>query len=141
MATYTEQYGLHQWEPQDDFLRSDFNTDFQKIDTALGEKGNCILESGRYVGTGTYDVTRPTSLELGFRPKLLMIQEEAESSCRSVVVLGDCDYSYMRSAGSSGGCTLTWTWSGTGVSWYANGGFADDQLNENGIAYRYVALG
>ena len=32
MATYTENYQLHQWVPEDDFLRTDFNTDFQKID-------------------------------------------------------------------------------------------------------------
>ena len=36
MATYTENYQLHQWVPEDDFLRTDFNTDFQKIDAALG---------------------------------------------------------------------------------------------------------
>ena len=35
MATYTSNYQLHQWVPEDDFLRTDFNTDFQKIDTAL----------------------------------------------------------------------------------------------------------
>ena len=35
MATYTENYQLHQWVPEDDFLRTDFNTDFQKIDAAL----------------------------------------------------------------------------------------------------------
>ena len=35
MANYTQHYQLHQWVPEDDFLRTDFNTDFQKIDTAL----------------------------------------------------------------------------------------------------------
>jgi len=35
MATYTENYQLHQWVPEDDFLRTDFNTDFQKLDEAL----------------------------------------------------------------------------------------------------------
>ena len=38
MATYTSHYQLHQWEASDSFLRTDFNTDFQKIDAALGEK-------------------------------------------------------------------------------------------------------
>ena len=37
MASYTSNYGLHQWEPADHFLRSDFNTDFGKIDAALQE--------------------------------------------------------------------------------------------------------
>lgn len=35
MASYTQHYQLHQWEPSDDFLRSDFNDDFKKIDTAI----------------------------------------------------------------------------------------------------------
>ena len=35
MATYTTNYQLHQWEASDDFLRTDFNTDFQKIDAAI----------------------------------------------------------------------------------------------------------
>ena len=35
MANYTQHYQLHQWVPEDDFLRTDFNTDFQKIDAAL----------------------------------------------------------------------------------------------------------
>lgn len=35
MATYTPNYGLHQWVPEDKFLRTDFNEDFSKIDTAL----------------------------------------------------------------------------------------------------------
>lgn len=31
----TEHYGLHQWVPEDDFLRTDFNENFEKLDTAL----------------------------------------------------------------------------------------------------------
>ena len=38
MATYTPNYGLHQWVPEDHFLREEFNEDFQKIDAALAEK-------------------------------------------------------------------------------------------------------
>ena len=40
MATYTPNYGLHQWVPEDNFLRTDFNEDFKKIDTALAEKAD-----------------------------------------------------------------------------------------------------
>lgn len=35
MANYTPNYQLHQWEPQDPFLRTDFNQDLQKIDNAI----------------------------------------------------------------------------------------------------------
>ena len=35
MAAYTTNYGLHQWESTDNFLRTDFNADHQLIDAAL----------------------------------------------------------------------------------------------------------
>ena len=57
MATYTENYQLHQWVPEDDFLRTDFNTDFQKIDEALAGlqtalDGKCQLKRGNFNGNG-----------------------------------------------------------------------------------------
>ena len=36
MPNYTKHHQLHQWEPGDPFLRTDFNEDFAKIDGALG---------------------------------------------------------------------------------------------------------
>ena len=43
--------------PEDDFLRTDFNTDFQKIDTALAGlqtalDGKCQLKRGNFNGNG-----------------------------------------------------------------------------------------
>lgn len=35
MSTQTQHLGLHQWEPDDDFLRTDFNQDFAKIDAGV----------------------------------------------------------------------------------------------------------
>lgn len=57
MASYTEHYQLHQWVPEDDFLRTDFNTDFQKIDEALAGlqtalDGKCQLKRGNFNGNG-----------------------------------------------------------------------------------------
>ena len=40
MATYTPNYGLHQWVPEDQFRRTEFNEDFLKIDTALAAKAD-----------------------------------------------------------------------------------------------------
>ncbi|MFR1615945.1 MAG: hypothetical protein ACLSUM_00770 [Dysosmobacter welbionis] len=55
MANYTQHYHLHQWEPEDSFLRTDFNGDFQRLDEALagldGRKPE--LRLGRYTGDGT----------------------------------------------------------------------------------------
>lgn len=91
MADYTEHYQLHQWVPTDDFLRTDFNTDFAKIDaaikgvetaanTALAGKADAgatqaALETkaeiihGSYVGNGA----EAQQIQLGFKPRLVLI--------------------------------------------------------------------
>ena len=40
MSKFTPNYQLHQWDPEDNFLRTDFNTDLSKIDTALAGKAD-----------------------------------------------------------------------------------------------------
>ena len=45
MADYTPNYGLHQWAPGDQFRRTDFNEDFLKLDTALGQKAEASSTS------------------------------------------------------------------------------------------------
>ena len=60
MAQYTANYQLHQWVPEDNFLRTDFNQDFQKIDTALaglktladGKAGTAALDAERALAEG-----------------------------------------------------------------------------------------
>ena len=74
MASYTSNYGLHQWEPADHFLRSDFNTDFGKIDAALQEinalaAGRADLVTGTYTGNGAASRT----ISLGFTPKAVLL--------------------------------------------------------------------
>ncbi len=88
MASYTEHYGLHQWEPNDDFLRTDFNTDLGKIDTALG--GKCEVVAGTYTGTGVN--TEKNTINLGFKPKF--------------VILGSANFEYVPTHGVSSNCNV-----------------------------------
>ena len=67
MASYTPNYGLHQWVPEDDFLRTDFNEDLSKLDTALGAK--CEMCHGAYVGDGADS----QFISLGFTPKAVLV--------------------------------------------------------------------
>lgn len=67
MANYTNNYQLHQWEAGDDFLREDFNQDFQRIDAALGEK------SGMVFGTYTGDGAEWQDVNLGYRPRAVAV--------------------------------------------------------------------
>ena len=59
MANYTEHYQLHQWEPSDNFLRTDFNQDFARIDTGIRaakaqaerlEREKAEISTGAYTG-------------------------------------------------------------------------------------------
>ena len=79
MATQTPNYGLHQWEPEDNFLRTDFNEDLKKIDEAikgvetdtdqkLTEKAEMVW--GSYTGDGT--VNREVSL--GFKATAILLR-------------------------------------------------------------------
>ena len=87
MATYTSNYGLHQWAPEDNFLRTDFNEDLEKIDTALQtlETDKASVESMQAVQeltqqrcriiTGSYqgDDTRDRFIDIGTQPKVVAI--------------------------------------------------------------------
>ena len=73
MAKYTEHYRLHQWEPEDSFLRMDFNEDFAKIDSAIAARGNCLQVVGTYTGDGNYGKGKATVLHFPFRPLAVMV--------------------------------------------------------------------
>ena len=91
MATFTTNCKLHQWEPEDDFLRTDFNEDFAKIDAAFGKKadsagvearfstldsavaalnGRLEVKAGSYAGDGAASRT----VSLGFTPKAVLVE-------------------------------------------------------------------
>ena len=70
MATYTPNYGLHQWVPEDNFQRTDFNEDLQKIDMALGAKSEIVI--GVYTGNGGSSQT----IYLGFQPKAVLVENQ-----------------------------------------------------------------
>lgn len=81
MATFTEHYGLHQWDPEDNFLRTDFNTDFQKIDEALSGTAKVLLGKVElivaiYLGNGE----ETNTVELGFSPVAVIISNDGQLS-------------------------------------------------------------
>lgn len=81
MANYTQHYQLHQWEPNDNFLRTDFNADFEKIDTALGGKIECV--TGTYGGDGRDN----RFLDLGRTPSAVIL-------CDNNSIMVDSSYTY-----------------------------------------------
>ena len=72
MSTPTEHLGLHQWEAGDDFLRTDFNEDFAKID-AEAKLVRALAEQTSTGGSYTIQTAKTQNIELGFRPKLVLL--------------------------------------------------------------------
>ena len=74
MATYTTNYQLHQWEASDDFLRTDFNEDFAKIDAAIRSAVETAQAKPEVIA-GSYSGNNAEyrEIDLGFRPKAVIL--------------------------------------------------------------------
>ena len=70
----TQHYGLHLWEPGDDFLRTEFNENFGAIDGALG--GKCEILAGSYTGNGVSG----RIISLGCTPKAVLVKDPKNES-------------------------------------------------------------
>ena len=135
MATYTENYHLHQWVPEDNFLRTDFNQDFQKIDAALAEV-EALAGSKCSVVAGTYSGNNAESREinLGFQPVAVMLENSFGK--RPAV-----DFNMYGGLAGQGGSlnhsdtALTITQTGFRV-----GKVGESLTNFSGNSYRYLAF-
>lgn len=105
------------------------------------------IETGSYVGTGTYGESNPNSLTFGFGPKLIWVygqysSSEAQGQTTGLFLSPESIGSGRRLAFTKPGTSLLVTvkYSGANVlSWY--GSTADAQLNYSGYTYYYIALG
>ena len=52
MASYTEHYQLHQWVPEDDFLRTDFNENAGVAAALSAAESKAQVVTGSYNGNG-----------------------------------------------------------------------------------------
>ena len=96
------------------------------------------IETGSYVGTGTYGQANPNTLTFGFVPKLVIVLDANRFFAPAVMVYGS---SFATSAGANSSDYylrgITW---GKEFSWY-NTTNANNQLNINKFTYYYIAIG
>ena len=161
----TDNYQLCQWDEDDRILRADFNSDNQKTDAAiaanaaavaaeagarasavaalteaLGQKGNCQIETFTYTGNGTFGEENPTVINFSRMPVMFVITGE-----KTLVIGGGGDSkasailqsTYMTSTTYISDLPLTW--SGNQLRTY-NNSYASDQLNRANVVYRVFAL-
>lgn len=107
----------------------------------IGEKS--VIESGTYVGTGTYGASNQNSLTFPYPPKLVIVWCPNASSSGGYngvtnPMLLAHGYNGITEVSDSAWGGITATWDGNTVSWYAVN--AETQKNASGKTYYYVAF-
>ena len=119
--------------------------------------GGVQIETGSYVGTGKYGYSNPNSLTFGFEPKLVFMFEDkfpvykSINSQTSQPVYGTTigmttEYSrslfniYGRRSGDDYYLYAKKSSDGKTLSWYHEAG-VDDQMNDSGVTFNYIAIG
>lgn len=127
MASYTQHYQLHQWEPSDNFLRTDFNTDLEKIDTALGQ--NCRVIHGSYTGNGKAS----QAIALSEKPQALMVFQDGMMNDGNLIYGGAVFPGVANTA-------VTITSQGFTVKGNGDGSGSRPMANVSATVYQYLAF-
>lgn len=105
--------------------------------------GNTIpvpkIETGSYVGTGTYGESNPNGLTFPFSPKIGVFHRKSASDSEYAYILFVRGVLASQTLAGSTGNTTNNTWSENGIKWYA--AFDYSQMNVNGVEYYYVFIG
>ena len=139
MATNTSEHlGLHLWEPTDQVLRTEFNQNWTKIDTAVNaaqetaEAAQSAAEQRPYV-IGSYTGNGGTqSITLGFQPSFVIITAQPANSRDTAFI--------AISGGSEAASTLSFTETGFTVMVAPTPYETYPLTNQNGTFYHYLAL-
>ena len=164
MATnQTANYDLNQWLSTDQVLRTDFNADNAKLDAVLAGLADEVsskadteallqlqvtipkLVVGTYVGNGEEGYSYPCTLDftdtLGRPPQLVLVRTNIDPDRTKSLTLiqGAAVANCYNSSELISNADNTLLWNGNAVSWYGHS--ASAQMNEEGVLYRYFAIG
>lgn len=110
-----------------------------EIDSLLSSGAK--IQTGSYVGTGTYGASNPCSLTFDFDPKFVFIYQDGDESFTILIFicgspLGFCtrDATYVRLVKSTGN---TWSWYTDSTISYKAPGL---QGNVEGFTYKWIAI-
>ena len=139
MATNTSEHlGIHLWVPTDQVLRTEFNQNWTKIDTAVNaaqetaEAAQSAAEQRHYV-IGSYTGNGGTqSITLGFQPSFVIITAQPANSRDTAFI--------AISGGSEAASTLSFTETGFTVMVAPTPYETYPLTNQNGTFYHYLAL-
>ena len=143
--TKTTNYQLPKWEKTDRIQMKDFNDMTATLDAALKANadtaaaasaavalcGNCAIYQTTYTGTGTYGSANPVTLTFPQKPALIFVIDDS-GSFLILTPRSRWAFAYM----GRSGVAQTVTWSGNSVSWWSDGGNANNQFNASNNVYQ-----
>lgn len=134
----TSTYQFKLIENTDDFSPEPINQNTQAMEGILTGLGNCRIDSGSYVGAGTYGSGNKTALTFDHAPALVLLYQPGGNIWG--LLLGGTTRGMLFIGSSVSVLDCAWTADGTGVQWYS-GTNAGYQLNSSGTTYHYRAIG
>lgn len=137
------------FQSTDEFTMAEFNGKISDINSGVNTEitsalsGLARIETGSYVGTGTYGSSNPNTLTFGFVPKVWgWLGYKSNGSTFFIpsiafIQWGEKNIQIAIGTGSSGGCFPTYQ--NSSVSWSANSHYV--QANQKDYTYYYIAIG
>lgn len=116
---------------------SGVNSEISEVLTQLGTKAK--IQTGSYVGTGTYGPDNPCSLTFDFEPKLIFLQGNFSLVICTINSWVWGNYANAEKIDTSVTCTLsnkTLTW----LTSYTSGDASDIIMNVKDKNYDYIAI-
>ena len=149
----TANFQLTQWEKTDRILMEEFNSDNEKIDTALKSNadgvaalqtalagaGNCSVETYTYTGTGTYGANNPTAIAFPKKPAAVLIFGYNFLALLTDKASDIISLSWFANGSDVFFQSLRAAWQGGTLTFYDTDN-ANDQGNGNGRLYQVIAL-
>ena len=149
----TSNYGLKRWDGEDRILHTEFNDNWDKIDTALKSSadgvaalqtalagaGNCSVETYTYTGTGTYGANDPTAIAFPKTPAAVLIFGYNFLALLTDKASDIISLSWFANGSDVFFQSLRAAWQGGTLTFYDTDN-ANDQGNGNGRLYQVIAL-
>ena len=125
---YTTNYHLPQWVESDRVLMEDFNEAMESIDSNVKEASQPTYTVGNYTGNG-----ESQTIELGFRPRFLIITAQSSGNIGATAFLGYIAFS----AGTQASGVLSFGETGFTVTRMVQ---VYPATNDSGKSYSYIAF-
>lgn len=142
----TDNFNMETFNNMISQINNGVNSEISEVLAQLGTKAK--IQTGSYIGTGTYGSDNPCSLAFESVPKFVYIKSFG-SSCAGFFLpytLTDSftNFAYQGFTENAGlqASNLHAKFKNLTLSWYSAGAYTDAkyQLNSSGITYNYIAI-